>query len=345
MTATFPARLSPPEVSLLTATDIVKDFSLSVGHWLTVKKRLRAVDHVSFDVQRGETLGIVGESGCGKTTLARILVGLERPTTGSVLLAGEPLFVDGSAAFRRSSRIMQMVFQDPYNSLDPHMTVGQLVAEPWEIHDDVVPGRSRRAQAAKVLQQVGLDPSDMDKLATTFSGGQRQRIGIARALALSPRLLVLDEPVSALDVSIQAQIIELLRDLQENLGLAMIFIGHDLAVVRSLAHRVAVMYLGRIVELGPADDVYERPTHPYTRALISAAPAFGSGGRSRIKLQGEVPSPIDPPSGCRFHPRCWLRDSLGQPNICKEIDPPLVLRSDQRTVACHFADVPANAIS
>ncbi len=225
-----------------------------------------------------------------------------------------------------------MVFQDPYSSLDSRMSVFELVSEPWTIHQDVVAKQDRRAKAAELLTKVGLDPSDMNKSARAFSGGQRQRIGIARALALSPGVLILDEPVSALDVSIQAQIIELLRDLQDDFGLAMIFIAHDLSVVRSLAHRVAVMYMGRIVETGRADDVYERAKHPYTRALLSSVPAIRHGRTTtRIKLLGEMPSAIDPPSGCRFRTRCWKAQE-----VCADEAPPLVIDERGACVACYF---------
>jgi oligopeptide/dipeptide ABC transporter ATP-binding protein len=281
----------------------------------------------------------VGESGSGKSTLARVLTGLEPPTSGSAALGDLELFGSSRAGVHRARRIMQMVFQDPYSSLDPRMSVFQLVAEPWLIHHDVVAKGDRRDRAAELLTKVGLDPSDMDKTARAFSGGQRQRIGIARALALSPRVLVLDEPVSALDVSIQAQIVELLRDLQDDFGLAMIFIAHDLAVVRSLTHRVAVMYMGRIVETGIADDVYGGAQHPYTRALLSSVPAIREERTpTRIKLLGEVPSAIDPPSGCRFRTRCWKAQ-----DICAGEAPPLVVDEHGHWVACYFPELEPTA--
>jgi peptide/nickel transport system ATP-binding protein len=323
-----------PEAPVLTATGIVKEFTINGGRWGRTQRHVRAVDNVSFEVRAGETLGIVGESGSGKSTLARILMGLEQPTSGSATLGGEALFTSSREALHRARRAMQMVFQDPYSSLDPRMTVFQLVSEPWIIHHDVVARRDRRAQVAELLTKVGLDPSDMNKMARSFSGGQRQRIGIARALALSPKVLILDEPVSALDVSIQAQIVELLRELQDDSGLAMIFIAHDLAVVRSLAHRVAAMYLGRIVETGLADDVYEMARHPYTTALLSSVPAIqAERSSSRIKLLGEMPSAIDPPSGCHFRTRCWKAQE-----ICAEQVPPLVVHGSGQEVACFFPE-------
>jgi oligopeptide transport system ATP-binding protein len=314
---------------VLTATHIVKVFSVKGG------RHVRAVDDVSFELYAGETLGIVGESGSGKSTLARVLMGLEQPTSGSASLGDQELFTSSREGVHRARRIMQMVFQDPYSSLDPKMSVFQLVSEPWIIHHDVVAKQDRRAKAAELLTKVGLDPSDMNKTAQAFSGGQRQRIGIARALALSPRVLVLDEPVSALDVSIQAQIVELLRDLQDDFGLAMIFIAHDLAVVRSLTHRIAVMYMGRIVETGLADHIYEMAKHPYTRALLSSVPAIRQESTStRIKLLGEVPSAIDPPSGCRFRTRCWKAQ-----DVCAEEAPPLVVDERGDWVACYFPEI------
>jgi oligopeptide/dipeptide ABC transporter ATP-binding protein len=316
---------------VLTATHIVKEFPVKGG------RHVSAVDDVSFELYAGETLGIVGESGSGKSTLARVLTGLEPPTSGSASLGDLELFGSSRQGVHRARRIMQMVFQDPFSSLDPRMSVFQLVSEPWLIHHDVVAKGDRRAKAADLLTKVGLDPSDMDKTARAFSGGQRQRIGIARALALSPRVLVLDEPVSALDVSIQAQIVELLRDLQDDFGLAMIFIAHDLAVVRSLTHRVAVMYMGRIVETGIADDVYGGAKHPYTRALLSSVPRIREERTpTRIKLLGEVPSAIDPPSGCRFRTRCWKAQ-----DICAGEAPPLVVDEHGHWVACYFPELDA----
>jgi oligopeptide transport system ATP-binding protein len=324
------------EAPLLSATEIVKEFSVNRS-----RQHVRAVDHVSFELHAGETLGIVGESGSGKSTLARVLMGLEHPTSGSASLCDEDLFTSSRAGVHRARRNMQMVFQDPYSSLDPRMSLFQLVSEPWAIHDGVVARQDRRAKVAELLSKVGLDPSDMNKIARAFSGGQRQRIGIARALALSPRGWILDEPVSSLDVSIQAQIVELLRELQDDFGLAMIFIAHDLAVVRSLAHRVAVMYMGRIVETGLADDVYGRAKHPYTLALLSSVPDIRRARTAtRIKLQGEVPSAIDPPSGCRFRTRCWKAQ-----DVCAQQVPPLVVHGSGQQVACFFPETGPSALS
>lgn len=320
---------------ILKATDIVKSFGVRSGLLRQAAVRVRALDGVSVTLHQGETLAVVGESGSGKSTLARILVGLEHPDSGSATLDGRPIFEMGPSGWREARRVMQMVFQDAYGSLDPRMTVYQLVSEPWDIHGGVMPKADRYRAVARLLEQVGLDPSDAHRLPNTFSGGQRQRIGIARALALSPRILILDEPVSALDVSIQAQIIELLRELQTTTGLAILLIAHDLAVVRSIAHTVAVMYLGRIVEAGPADRLYADPQHPYTKALLSAVPG-STRGASRIHLTGEVPSPMNVPSGCRFHTRCWLSEQLRHPEICSKVDPTYRPGEEGHIVACHF---------
>ena len=284
---------------VLTVNDLVTEYRVSR------RASIRAVDHVSFSLERGETLGIVGESGCGKSTLVRTLIGLEQPASGDVTIDG--IRIDGASQtqLQKVRRAAQMVFQDPYSSLDPHMTMEQAISQPWQIHRGIVPKRARHERARDLAHRVGLDPGDLDRRVTTFSGGQRQRIGIARALAVEPTLLLLDEPVSALDVSIQAQIIELLRGLQDELGLSMVLISHDLSVVRSIAHRVGVMYLGAMVELGRADDLYTRPQHPYTRALLSAVPSGRSASGQRILLTGELPSPAHKPSGCYFHTRCW----------------------------------------
>jgi oligopeptide transport system ATP-binding protein len=326
--------MNPPPV-VLSARDLVKEFSVSERgrSWFRApRRRIHALAGVSFDLRAGETLGIVGESGSGKTTLARVLMGLEQATSGAVYLCGERFLTGTMRPPLRTRRLMQMVFQDPYSSLDPWMTVYQLVSEPWIVHRNVVPARERRNRVAALLEQVGIDPADMDRRARKFSGGQRQRIGIARALALEPRVLILDEPVSSLDVSIQAQIVELLRTLQETSELAMLFIAHDLGVVRNLAHRVAVMYMGRVVEEGVADRVYLSPRHPYTKALLSAIPAVElTTGMKRIRLEGEIPSPLDPPSGCRFRTRCWKAQSK-----CAEEEPPLFEFEGDRRAACFF---------
>ncbi len=292
---------------LLAVRDLVKRFPLGRAgllgrprHWV------HAVEGVSFELERGQTLGLVGESGCGKSTVARAILGLHPPTSGSVRLDGVELVGLSRRAWLPHRRRMQMIFQDPYGSLDPRQTVGSILAEPLTIHRIGKP-RERRLRAMALLDVVGLDPRFVQRYPHEFSGGQRQRIGIARALALEPELLACDEPVSALDVSIQAQIVNLLKELRERFGLALIFIAHDLAVVRHLCERVAVMYLGRIVELAPRDALFAAPAHPYTRALLSAVPIpdpTRERARRRIVLEGDVPSPTAPPSGCAFHPRC-----------------------------------------
>jgi peptide/nickel transport system ATP-binding protein len=316
----------------------VKHFPITQG--ILFRKRtgyVKAVDGVSFRLHRGETLGIVGESGCGKSTLARLLVRLESPTSGEAFLNGRSIFDMDGGHLRDLRRHFQMVMQDPYTSLNPRMTVGDIIGEPFAIHPDVVPARARRKRVEELLDLVGLNPEYINRYPHQFSGGQRQRIGIARAIALSPELIICDEPVSALDVSIQAQVINLFEKLQNELGLAYIFIAHDLAVVRHISDRVAVMYLGKIVETGTEDEIYERATHPYTQALLSAVPVpdpKARGERRVIRLEGDVPSPANPPSGCRFRTRCWKAQ-----DICAVEEPALIPRdADPHPSACHFAE-------
>lgn len=271
------------------------------------KKKLCALDGITLDLKRGETLGLVGESGCGKSTLARTLMMLERPDEGTVRFDGVDPFSLKGADLLKFRRRVQMVFQDPYASLNSRMSAAEIIAEPWNSHKGLISGRKDRDMRVRgLLDMVGLGPKAAGKYPQEFSGGQRQRIGIARALALNPDVIICDEPVSALDLSVQAQVLNLLNDLQEQLKISYIFISHDLSVVRHVADRVAVMYLGRIIENGPTDQVFDRSNHPYTAALMSAAPKLDGAQRAeRILLKGEVPSPIDPPSGCRFRTRCW----------------------------------------
>jgi oligopeptide transport system ATP-binding protein len=319
-------------------SDVVLETRGLAKHFPSRKGAVRAVDGVDLQLRRGETLGIVGESGCGKSTLAKLLVGLERPTEGSVMVRGQNMAELRGADLRRSRRHIQMVLQDPYTSLNPRMTVGDIIGEPYEIHPDVVP----RAQRARVVQElldvVGLSPDHINRYPHQFSGGQRQRIGIARALALKPEIIICDEPVSALDVSIQAQVINLLGSLQREFRLSYIFIAHDLSVVRHISDRVAVMYLGKIVEVGPDQAIYEQPTHPYTQALLSAGPVPDPrlrGRRDQIVLDGDVPSPANPPSGCRFRTRCWKAQG-----VCAQHEPQLEMRQrSPHPSACHFAEV------
>jgi oligopeptide transport system ATP-binding protein len=306
-------------------------FRKTIGH-------VRAVDGVSLELKAGETLGVVGESGCGKSTLARVLMNLERPTAGSVKYRGKEIFGLRGPELRQMRRQIQLVMQDPYTSLNPRMTVGDLVGEPFEIHTEVAPKGERRKKVQELLEVVGLNPEHINRYPHQFSGGQRQRIGIARALALRPEIIVCDEPVSALDVSIQAQVMNLLEGLQNEFGLSYIFIAHDLSVVRHLSDRVAVMYLGKIVETGTDEQIYERPTHPYTQALLSAVPVpdpMSRQSKQIIRLVGDVPSPVNPPSGCRFRTRCWKAEA-----ICAQKEPELVVRpGTEHPSACHFAEV------
>ncbi|MEH1169126.1 dipeptide ABC transporter ATP-binding protein [Micromonospora sp. CPCC 205539] len=324
--------------NILEVRDLVKHYPVTQG--VVFKKtvgQVKAVDGVSFGLRAGETLGVVGESGCGKSTLARVLMNLEKPTAGSVVYKGQDISKLSGGALRRLRRQIQLVMQDPYTSLNPRMTVGDLIGEPFEIHPEVAPRGSRRAKVRELLDLVGLNPEHINRYPHQFSGGQRQRIGIARALALRPEIIVCDEPVSALDVSIQAQVMNLLEQLQGEFGLSYVFIAHDLSVVRHLSDRVAVMYLGKIVEIGTEDEIYERPTHPYTQALLSAVPVPDPTQRNNktiIRLTGDVPSPISPPSGCRFRTRCWKAQ-----DVCAQQVPLLEIRRDSdHPSACHFAE-------
>jgi oligopeptide/dipeptide ABC transporter ATP-binding protein len=293
--------------ALLEVTDLVKHYPVTGGLFGREVGVVRAVDGVSFTIRRGETLGLVGESGCGKTTTGRCILQLERPTSGSIRFEGQELTTLGAEALRPVRRRMQVIFQDPYSSLNPRMTVGQIVEEPLAVHRLVTEAAARAARVRELLGQVGLLPQHGQRYPHELSGGQRQRVGIARALAMEPALIICDEPVSALDVSIQAQIINLLEDLRRDLGLTYLFVAHDLSVVRHISDRVAVMYLGRIVEVADRQALYESPLHPYTRALLSAVPIPDpevESHRERVVLGGEVPSPLHPPPGCAFHPRC-----------------------------------------
>jgi oligopeptide transport system ATP-binding protein len=301
---------------------------------------VRAVDGVSLSIQKGETVGLVGESGCGKSTVGRTILRLYRPTGGHIVFEGQEITTAEGSTLRGVRRRMQMIFQDPYASLNPRMTAAGIVSEPLEIHG-VGTGRERRQRVRELLATVGLDPDYGDRYPHEFSGGQRQRIGVARALALHPDLIVADEPISALDVSIQAQIINLLERLQGEFGLTYLFIAHDLSVVRHISDRIAVMYLGRLVETATSRELYERPLHPYSVALLSAVPIPDptiESRRRRIILTGDVPSPSNPPPGCHFHTRCWLRARLGNPERCIEEQPALREMASGHAVACHFAE-------
>jgi oligopeptide/dipeptide ABC transporter ATP-binding protein len=318
---------------LIDVRGIGKTFGGS-GGWLSgPSDEVRAVDGVSFEVARGETLALVGESGCGKSTLGRLLLRLIEASEGAVSFEGRDLMALPASEMRQMRQRLQMIFQDPYGSLSPRRTIGQIIGEPLEVFGLVTSRRARRDRVAELLGKVGLPAAYMDRLPRQFSGGQRQRVGIARAMSVNPAFIVADEPVSALDVSIQAQIINLMQDLQRDAGFSYLFIAHDLAVVRHIADRVAVMYLGRIVEIGPKRAVYEMPHHPYTQALLSAAPEPDVDDNARrIILEGDVPSPSKVPPGCSFHTRCPIAQE-----VCRRDRPPLGEVSPGQFAACHFA--------
>lgn len=321
---------------LLKVTGLQKHFPLKKGLLQRSAGAVKAVDGIDFEVHSGETLGVVGESGCGKSTMGRLITRLLEPTAGKVEFEGKDITHLGVGAMRPMRRDMQMIFQDPYSSLNPRHTIGTIVGAPFKLQG-VTPDGGVRKEVQRLLEVVGLNPEHYNRYPHEFSGGQRQRIGIARALALNPKLVVADEPVSALDVSIQAQVVNLLDDLQSELGLTYVIIAHDLSVVRHVSDRIAVMYLGKIVELADRESLYKAPMHPYTKALLSAVPIPDPKRRSakseRILLKGDVPSPISPPSGCRFHTRCWKATE-----ICKTQEPPLIALKTGHQVACHHPE-------
>ena len=325
----------PEKQELLRVTGLVKHFPIRKGLLQRQVAAVQAVDGLDFTVHEGETLSLVGESGCGKSTTGRLVTRLEEPTAGQIVFEGRDITHLNERAMRPLRRDVQMIFQDPYSSLNPRHTVGKIISAPYHLQNVKPEGGVKKA-VQELLELVGLNPEHYNRYPHEFSGGQRQRIGIARTLALKPRLVVADEPVSALDVSIQAQVVNLLEDLQDELNLTYVMIAHDLSVVRHVSDRVAVMYLGKIVELADRDPLYERPMHPYTVALMSAVPIPDTKRRherERIRLQGDVPSPINPPPACRFHTRCWKAQ-----DICKTEAPPLAELAPRHWVACHFPE-------
>jgi oligopeptide transport system ATP-binding protein len=332
---------SPSErVRVIEATHVVKHYPITQG--IVFKKKIgsvRAVDDVTLTLDKGETLAVVGESGCGKSTTARLLLGLEAPSSGTIVINGDDITKLSAKKMRAKRRDIQIILQDPYTSLNPRMTVSSIIGEPFDIHPEALPkGKTQKQAVAELMDQVGLNPEFVNRYPHQFSGGQRQRIGVARALALKPSIIIADEPVSALDVSVQSQVMNLMFDLRDEMGLSYVFISHDLAVVRQIADRISVMYLGKIVETGPQENIYGAPAHPYTRALMSAVPIpdpEAQRARTRIELEGDVPSPANPPSGCRFRTRCWKAQ-----DVCATQEPPLTVIRDNQLVACHFPEQP-----